>query len=199
MFSPVSSPDAPRTFAIICFSRQKAHRDHKKRTDTRRNIIDHIIQLCCATSEIHIFIIFISDHRIHGIDCLIHKPENRTSNCQINEWRDHAIRCIFCYGLHRSLCHSGSIEYLCIPPNDHRHRVARTFQIILFQCLIHFHAFYFQAFCSKNLICHNAFDDTSGEWMQPISRHQNRRRNNSGQTYHQNRHRHTAPKLLTFF
>ena len=81
MVSAVPPPDFKCVFAA--HSGDQAGRRRKGQAGKpRRNIIDQVIQLCRRTAEIQVFLVLITNHGIHGVDCLIKEAANRTEKEQ---------------------------------------------------------------------------------------------------------------------
>ena len=139
MVSSVSLVNVICTLSIERLASDICRCNHQIRADTRRNKIDHVIQLRRCAPEVEILVILISHHRIHRIDRFIHKPENRSSQRGIQHRRDHAVRRVLRNRLHCRLYHSGPIEDIRVSSYNHGYRNAASLKPLFIQTLIHLH------------------------------------------------------------
>ena len=150
MVSPVSSVDLCRILRIHPCKNSSCY--HQPAGDPGRDIICHIIQFGCNTAKIQVFIIFVPQHGIHGIDAFVQKHQRHTTNGHIKHGRDNTIRSIFRNCFHCCFCHTGFRKLFGITANDHGNRITCLIQCPVFQAVINFHTFVFQRTGGKQLI-----------------------------------------------
>ena len=107
-------------------------KNHQPCADSRRYVIDDIVQLCRTPSKIQIFVIFVSHHGIHGIDGLIQKAQCRSAEGKKEERCNDTVRRILRDRFHGSFRHSCFRKIFRITSYDHGNRIARPRKIVFF-------------------------------------------------------------------
>ena len=135
MFPPVPAVDLPGILSVQpC---EKCCCRHEKPCDPRRDIVEDIIHFRRNPSEIQVPVIFIAQHRVHGIHCLVQKSQGSSSDHHIDQRSGHPVRGILCHSLYRRLRDAFLSELLCIPAYDHGDCSPRPGKVALFQLLIY--------------------------------------------------------------
>ena len=196
---PDSASSAVMTdFGSFCRLQDITRRDHETGRKPGRNIVAHIVQSGCCSSEVYVFDIFISNHGIHGINRLIEKYPGSASQHHVKERGNNSIRGIFRHSLHRSLRNSQVCEIFGIPPYDHGDCGSCALCISGGQRVIHLHALLFQRTPRHHLPAHHAFHRHSSQWMNRVRGSQNEHRGKSCDQKNSDNQRGSRPSLRLF-
>ena len=149
MIAAVPPPDTPRALGVIAGERRR--HDPEQRRQTARDIVRHIVQLCRRTAKIEIFLVFVAQHTVHGVDGLVGQGQRRTAQQHIKQRRNDAVAGVLSHRLHRSLGHALGGQGFRVAAHDAAHSLPGCGQAAFFQLGIDIRALLHQSLCGQRL------------------------------------------------
>ena len=119
--------------------------NHKDSGQPGRSQIKQVVQPGCTAAEVHVSVIFVSHHGIHGVDGLVQRASCRPQKCHEQKGGNDTVRGIFSHGLHGCPGDSALIQRCGIPSHNHGYIISGLLGAAFLQAAAHLHALCIQS------------------------------------------------------
>ena len=131
---------------------------------------EHIVHMGRGTAEIQVFLVFIADHAVHGIDALIKERQRGAADHHVEKGRDHTVRQIFRSRFNCGPGHARVVQGSGIPAHDPGHLFPGFWQIACLQHLIYRSGFPDHIPDCQALPAPDCFQKKTEQGMDPLQR-----------------------------